>query len=246
MAVIVEGEFSIHSCYLKCCTIGLGDLKISMKISEMPVYLDDDYLSFQAPDFVDRYQMQDLILNDGGVEKVLVNMGEYTSTIAIYPSSPIAEYIKKELNMVDYNALYYDPYWPDKEMRVLVFIIPTVTDPSNIFRLLTRCFPTSIQAIGQQEADEIITKYYSRTSYEMFQNATVIVDFLPKEITGTLGAASTPKLRLPFVYAPSENESITITDIDVLSLDEGSYLSNTMVDFYFKYILNEKLTKRRT
>ncbi|GIY64056.1 sentrin-specific protease 6 [Caerostris darwini] len=239
----VKVEFSIHSCYLKCCTIGLGDLKMSMKTFEMTVYLDDDYLKFQVPDFIDRYQIKDLVLNDGGVEKVLANMGEYSSIIAVYPSSPIAEYIKEELNIVDHNALYYDPYCPDKEMRVIVFIMPTVTDPSDVFRLLARCFPTSIQAIGQQEADEIITKYYCRTSYEMFQNATVIVDFIPKEITGTLGAASTPKLRLPFVYAPSKKESITITNTDVLSLDEGSYLSNTMVDFYFKYIFHEKLTK---
>lgn len=55
-------------------------------------------------------------------------------------------------------------------------------------------------------------------------------------------SATTTKYIEKFVYAPRGNDGITITNEDVLLLNEENYLNDVLIDFYLKYVYHAQLT----
>ncbi|XP_055946272.1 uncharacterized protein LOC129976630 isoform X4 [Argiope bruennichi] len=242
---------------LRCRSIRIGAYKVHPynDLPYIPVNLSTEYISFRAPTIYDSKYVT-LTIRCHDVTKVLVHFGRCLPIMFVYTTASFGESVRNSLRMNTSDEYFFDPGSRVEKVQKITFLIDAMTDEQRNF--LRHCFPgdKKVKEIDQKEANEILVK--STPNQFVFQNNPPITSKLqaaqeqpaPVQIGPTQSQMTAQKvipphqpiIKLLTYPPPPQTGGIAITTEDLSCLNEGEFLNDAIIDFYLKYIFNEKLT----
>ncbi|GFY62809.1 hypothetical protein TNIN_112781 [Trichonephila inaurata madagascariensis] len=218
---------------LRCRSVRIGSYKVHPAGAQphVPVNLAAESISFQAPSLIEPAKVVLISIRSHDITKVLVHFGRCLPIMYIYTTPNFGEAVRNALHMTLGDARYFDPTTKDDKTQKLTFLIDSMTDEQRHF--IRQIFPgdKKVKEIDQKQANEILVKStpnqipVSKIQLQQHQQPQ------PLNI-----------IKLLTYPPPPQTGGIVITNEDLQCLNEGEFLNDAIIDFYLKYIFNEKLT----
>ncbi|KAF8778284.1 uncharacterized protein LOC129976630 isoform X2 [Argiope bruennichi] len=238
---------------LRCRSIRIGAYKVHPynDLPYIPVNLSTEYISFRAPTIYDSKYVT-LTIRCHDVTKVLVHFGRCLPIMFVYTTASFGESVRNSLRMNTSDEYFFDPGSRVEKVQKITFLIDAMTDEQRNF--LRHCFPgdKKVKEIDQKEANEILVKstpnqnnppITSKLQAAQEQPAPVQIGPTQSQMTAQkVIPPHQPIIKLLTYPPPPQTGGIAITTEDLSCLNEGEFLNDAIIDFYLKYIFNEKLT----
>ncbi|GFT54544.1 hypothetical protein NPIL_694852 [Nephila pilipes] len=217
---------------LRCRSVRIGSYKVhpAMTQPHVPVTLATESITFRAPSLTEPPKVVLISIRSHDITKVLVHFGRCLPIMYIYTTPSFGEAVRNALHMIQGDSRYFDPTTKDDKTQKLTFLIDSMTDEQRHF--IRQIFPgdKKVHEIDQKQANEILVKStpnqvpVSKIQQQQQQQP-------PPNI-----------IKLLTYPPPPQTGGIAITNEDLQCLNEGEFLNDAIIDFYLKYIFNEKLS----
>ncbi|GFQ73588.1 hypothetical protein TNCT_533962 [Trichonephila clavata] len=249
---------------LRCRSVRIGSYKVHPAGTQphVPVNLAAESISFQAPSLTEPPKVVLISIRSHDITKVLVHFGRCLPIMYIYTTPSFGEAVRNALHMTQGDARYFDPTTKDDKTQKLTFLIDSMTDEQRHF--IRQIFPgdKKVKEIDQKQANEILVKSTPNQStfVKLHCPDTVVISTGTEspsiQITNVSAQVPVSKIQLQqhqqqqptniiklLTYPPPpQTGGIAVTNEDLQCLNEGEFLNDAIIDFYLKYIFNEKLT----
>ncbi|CAL1289247.1 unnamed protein product [Larinioides sclopetarius] len=242
---------------LRCRSIRIGSYKIHPfnNLQYLPVNLSTEAISFRVPILYDSTGKVNVVLRSQDITRVLVHFGRCLPIMFVFTTPSFGENVRNLLRMNSVDECFFDPTSTNDKIQKITFLIDSMTDEQRNF--IRHCFPgdKKVKEIDQKEANEILVR--STPNQSMFQNSSPLtkLQVAQEQPVQTQPAPSQisaqkiippqppqPVIKLLTYPPPPQTGGIAITSEDLHCLNEGEFLNDAIIDFYLKYIFNEKLT----
>ncbi|GFQ73587.1 hypothetical protein TNCT_533963 [Trichonephila clavata] len=218
---------------LRCRSVRIGSYKVHPAGTQphVPVNLAAESISFQAPSLTEPPKVVLISIRSHDITKVLVHFGRCLPIMYIYTTPSFGEAVRNALHMTQGDARYFDPTTKDDKTQKLTFLIDSMTDEQRHF--IRQIFPgdKKVKEIDQKQANEILVK---STPNQVPVSKIQLQQHQQQQPTNIIKLLTYPP--------PPQTGGIAVTNEDLQCLNEGEFLNDAIIDFYLKYIFNEKLT----
>merc|ERR1719412_253028 len=175
-----------------------------------------------------------LTIRKSNINQIYAHFGRTMPLLFIFCNSVACARIRNALKMTSKNTgLWFDVECPDETMKRLTILPDKMTDDTK--NIMVKYYGDLIKELDSKTANEILVRSSPKDAKIRQLTVQISKDSVPISSIRSIRTDPQP-IQKYCQYPPTGSSSVSVTNEDYYCLEEESFLNDTTIDFYFKWL----------